>query len=251
MRHTAIKNEGVEAVKQAEGKARKLFWGSLLLNVLIVVHLFYVAGKSGGLLSIVRTFLPAVLLWSLTMTGYAFYVLHTIARQRAETLAGALIDVATGLFNLGYLKSCLEQERRRALEMGTPAIVVYLDMANLEKVNQDFGHTVGDIVLKGVAQLIANNVRRGDVVGRVGGDEFLIIMPETTVQEAESVMDSMRRVIEGYRLSLGKRGTIDFLGCMIGFAIFPSEGERPEDIMAVARQRLAAVASAQQAVSVR
>jgi diguanylate cyclase (GGDEF)-like protein len=222
----------------AEGRARKLFWGSVLLNVLIVVHLVYQTRQLGGFLTVTRTVLPAVLLWSLAMTAYAFTTMNSIATQRAERLANAFTDLSTGLFNLDYLKSCLAHEHKRALEEGTSAAVVYADMVNLEKVNQSFGHAVGDIVLKAIARVIANNVRRGDIVGRVGGDEFLIIMPETTPSEAESVVKNIRRAIGDYRLELGKRGTIDFLSCKTGIAVFPTEADTPEGIMAVARKKL-------------
>jgi diguanylate cyclase (GGDEF)-like protein len=222
----------------AEDRARKLFWGSLLLSVLIVVHMVYQAQRPGGLLAVIRTFLPPVLLWSLTMTAYSFCTLNSIARQRAERLANAFTDLVTGVFNLEYLKSCLEHERKRAVEVGTSAAVVYADLVHLEQVNQSFGHAVGDIVLKAIAQLIAGHVRRGDILGRVGGDEFLIVMPETTAGEAEVVVKAIRKAIRDYRLELGKRGTVDFLNCKTGVAAFPAEAETPIEIIAVARQKL-------------
>lgn len=228
-----------ERLTQAsEGRAKKLFWGSLLLNVLIIVHLVYQTQQPGGLLSVARTVLPAVLLWSLTMTAYAFSTLNSINRHRAERLANAFTDLSTGVFNLDYLKSCLVHEHKRALDEGTTAAVVYADMVNVDKVNQNFGHAVGDIVLKAIAKVISNNVQRGDIVGRVGGDEFLIIMPESTLGEAESVVKKIQGAVRDYRLELGKRGTIDFLNCKVGVAIFPGEGDTPEDIIAVAQKKL-------------
>jgi diguanylate cyclase (GGDEF)-like protein len=122
--------------------------------------------------------------------------------------------------------------------MGTSAAVVYADLVHLEQVNQSFGHAVGDIVLKAIAQLVAGHVRRGDILGRVGGDEFLIVMPETTVGEAEVVVKAIRKAIRDYRLELGKRGTVDFLNCKTGVAAFPAEAETPIEIIAVARQKL-------------
>lgn len=238
MRRMAISDQGAEFSEHAESKAKKLFWGSLVLSVLVIVHVVYLAKSTGGVLATVQTVLPAVLLWSLVMTAYAFHSLCAIARQRSERLSGASTDVSTGVFSLDYLKASLDHERRRAAETGTSTAVAYVDMVNLERANRDFGHTVGDIVLKAVAQLIANGVRRGDVVGRVGGDEFLVIMPETTLEEAASVVTAIKEAIEGYRLDLGKRGAIDFLGCKAGLAVFPSEGESPESIIDVARGRL-------------
>ncbi|MHC4789138.1 MAG: GGDEF domain-containing protein [Planctomycetota bacterium] len=239
MKQTDAADEVEKVAGQAESKAKKLFLGSLLLSALIVVHIVYLAKQAGGLLTtLTQLFLPAVLLWSLVMTAYAFYSLLDIARQRAERLRRNIVDLSTGIFTLDYLRSSLEHERKRALEMGTSAAVAYLDLVNLERVNRSFGHTIGDIVLKGVAQLIGDGIRRGDILGRVGGDEFLIIMPETALEEAGSLVKSIREGIEGYQLDLGKRGAIDFLGCKTGVAAFPEEGHTPEEIIHAASSKL-------------
>jgi diguanylate cyclase (GGDEF)-like protein len=226
-----------EVTRRAEGKARTLFWGSLLLSVLIVLHSIYLSQRAGGALSIISSFLPVVLLWSMAMTAYAFFVLHDIARQRAERLAGGRTDPATGLFSLQYLHSCLEAERRHAIEAGRSAAVIYVDLVNLERVNNEFGHTVGDIVLKAMARLVAANARPGDIVGRVAGDEFLVIMPETSTEEAEAAVERIGGAVAGYDLNLGKRGTIDFIRCRFGVAMFPGEGDA-EGIISVARAKL-------------
>jgi diguanylate cyclase (GGDEF)-like protein len=218
--------------------APKLFWGSLLLSVLIIVHLLFMARAVGGTLALIRSFLPAVLLWSLVLTAYSFHVMHRAARRSAEKLSRDLTDQSTGVFTLSYLHSCLENERQRADQMGVPAAVAYLDLVNLERVNREFGHTVGDIVLKAAAQLLANNVRSGDVVGRVGGDEFLIIMPETNLQQARRLLRDIRAAIENYELDLGNRGKIDFLSCRVGLAVFPAEGG-VQEIVSVARSKMA------------
>ncbi|MHC4592189.1 MAG: GGDEF domain-containing protein, partial [Planctomycetota bacterium] len=200
MRQMDTADQSTELSEHAESKAKKLFWGSLLLSVLVIIHVVYLARRTGGVLATVQTVLPAVLLWSLVMTAYAFHSLCAIARRRSERLTRASTDVNTGVFSLDYLKSSLDHERRRATKTGTSTVVAYVDMVNLERANRNFGHTIGDIVLKAAAQLIATGVRRGDIVGRVGGDEFLVIMPETALEEAASVVTAIREAIEGYRL---------------------------------------------------
>jgi len=230
------KTEEARRAKEAEHRTRHIFWGSLVLSALIVVQIAYVAQKA-GVIGTMQSLLPPVLLWSLVMTGYAFYTLSRIAERRAVD-PPPFTDVNTGVFTLPYLTTWLEQERRHAVDTGEAAIVVYLDLVNLERVNSNAGHAVGDIVLKAVAQLVTSNVRSGDIVGRVGGDEFLVIMPGTTIAEARPVAAAVQEAVANYRLDLGKKGMVDFLRCKAGIAAFPAEGETPEDIMAAARERL-------------
>jgi diguanylate cyclase (GGDEF)-like protein len=222
---------------EAEKRTRHIFWGSLVLCALIVVQIAYMSKDPAGLRGAMRSFLPSVLLWSLCMTGYAFYTLSRISRAKPSAVP-EFADVATGVFTLPYLASCLNHEHKRAQEAGQSAVVVYLDLMHLERVNQNAGHAVGDIVLKAMAQLIAHSVRSGDVVGRVGGDEFLIVMPETTMRQARPIVQSIKEAIAGYRLDLGKKGVVDFLGCQVGMAVFPAEGDTPDSIVAAARARV-------------
>lgn len=243
-------HRGPKPTPATETKARKLFWGSFFLSLLILTHLFFLAQRAGGVLAAIRTTaLPAVLLWSIVVTGYSFYVMQDIASQRGKQIGASFIDSATGVFTLDYLKSCLENERRRVEEIQAgSAIVAYVDMVNLERVNRAFGHAIGDIVLKGLAQQIAGSTRRGDVVGRVGGDEFLIVMPETRPDEAQEVVNAIEEAVKSYRLDLGKKGKIDFVECHVGLAVFPDEGEVPEEVIAAARGRLPkAIAAVRQA----
>jgi diguanylate cyclase (GGDEF)-like protein len=228
-----------QVVGHMESRARRLFWGSLLLSVLIALHSLLAAGEAGGVAAILSSFLPAVILWSLVLTGYSFFSVMRIATERVKRLSSDFTDMGTGVFSLHYLESCLEHEHRRAMETGTaPAVVAYLDLVNLERVNQEFGYAVGDIVLRSVAETLAENVRRGDVVGRVGGDEFLIIMPETTLARGQVEASRIADVIEAFNLDLGKRGVIDYLSARVGLALFPNEGESPQDIVQAARSKL-------------
>lgn len=239
MRGTEVTGAQSEERQEAEERLRSIFWGSVLLSALIVVHHIYLAGRAGGVLATLHGFLPVVLLWSLAVTVYAFYSVWHVSQRRKRVLATAFTDVGTGVFTLGYLKSCLEHERRRALETGASSAVAYVDLVNLDKVNAEFGHAVGDVVLRALAQVIAENVRGGDIVGRVGGDEFLIVMLETESAEAQRVAEGVRICIEDYRLDLGKRGTIEFIGCRVAVADFPAEGETSQDIITAVREKLA------------
>jgi diguanylate cyclase (GGDEF)-like protein len=230
--------EAADIGDAAEMKARRMFWGSLLLSLLIVVHTAYQAFASGSGWSRIGMLLPAVLLWSMVVTCYAFHVLYTVAQHRAGQIADPRMDPNTGVFAVDYILSRLLLERGKALENGVPSMVAYVDLVNLEKVNREFGYTVGNIVLRALAQVVADNVRRWDVVGRVGGDEFVIVMPDTSREAAEAVVANLRESIKIYALDLGPRGKVDFVSCKVGLAAFPGEGYEPEEIVATARDRI-------------
>lgn len=223
---------------EAEYKARILFWGALVLSMLIVVQMVIELKATEGFTMVLRAFLVATLLWSFILSGYAFHLMNRlVAHTRRE--GGRFTDTHTGVFTLEYLKSCLEQEYRRALETGVSATVIYVDMQNLERVNHSFGYTVGDIALKALAQICADEIRSGDILGRVGGDEFLIVLPETNLDQARPVVQNIEQAIREYRLDLGKRGVIDYLSCRTGVAVFPADGGNPEDIIAAAHENMA------------
>ena len=228
----------VAASPVVERKMRRLFWGSLLLSAIVALH-FIIAAARGVTAGPLQPLLPVALLWSLVVTGYAFQAVSALAAERARKRS--FTDERTGVFTLEYLKSCLDQERKRAKEnSGAGAVVLYVDLLQLERVNRLMGYAVGDIVLKSIAQMIADNSRPGDIVGRVGGDEFLVIMPEASPTAAQEAVAHIRDAIETYELDVGKKGVINYLSCKAGAARFPQDGETPEQIISVARERLAA-----------
>lgn len=228
-----------------ERKTRRLFWGSLILSAIVAFHFLFTTGRIRLMDGVLTPLLPVALLWSLVLTGYAFHMVYELAQERGRKLNRAYRDEGTGVFTLDYLEAYLEQEKKRAAgEKSAGTVVLYLDMVGLEKVNRTMGHAVGDIVLNAAGQLIADNARPGDVVGRVGGDEFLIIMPEATPEEAQEAVSRIREAIEAYEFEVGKKGTINYLSCRAGAARLPANGDTPDEVISTARDRLVAANAA-------
>ncbi len=105
-------------------------------------------------------------------------------------------DPKVGLFNARYFAKTLEQELDRANRFDRPLTLVMSDLDLLRRVNNDYGHLAGDAVLRGVAQILAEKAREYDIVARFGGEEFAILMPETTPDEALALVEAMRQAIE-------------------------------------------------------
>ncbi len=130
-------------------------------------------------------------------------------RLREKLRSQSVRDPLTGLYNRRYLDETLDLELARALRSKIPIAVIMLDIDQFKKFNDTFGHEAGDQVLKGVADVLATSMRRGDVAGRFGGEEFLLIMPGADLERAMSRSNTMREAIGALELSQGvqKLGT--------------------------------------------
>jgi diguanylate cyclase (GGDEF)-like protein/PAS domain S-box-containing protein len=100
-------------------------------------------------------------------------------------------DFLTGLFNRRHFEQELTKETDRVARYGTPGAVLVIDLDNFKDVNDTFGHTAGDDVLKGVAALLRARLRQTDIVARIGGDEFAVLLPQTDAGHAQRVADDL------------------------------------------------------------
>ncbi len=108
-------------------------------------------------------------------------------------------DRLTGVFNRHMLDGEMERELARSVRYDSPFSVIILDIDHFKKVNDTYGHHVGDTVLVAISSLLAGNVRETDVVGRWGGEEFLIICPETKIEGATRLAEKLRKKVEELR----------------------------------------------------
>jgi diguanylate cyclase (GGDEF)-like protein len=122
------------------------------------------------------------------------------AKQKTEQLNLKLreisvIDSLTGTYNRRYLLKCLNSLRKTAEKYGQTFSVILLDIDHFKAINDTFGHVAGDKVLKKVCRTIKNNIRETDIFGRLGGEEFMVILPETHKEQAFVVAERIRQDI--------------------------------------------------------
>ena len=103
-----------------------------------------------------------------------------------------LRDSLTGLYNHTTIKEHLRQEFARAHRSDYPLSCVVLDLDHFKEINDTYGHSVGDRVLKSLSQLLERRLRQSDIVGRYGGEEFVLVLPETPVEIALTLVDELR-----------------------------------------------------------
>jgi len=118
--------------------------------------------------------------------------LHQKVKQQAIT------DGLTALYNFRYIKDRLEEEVKRAQRFVHPLALIMADVDYFKEYNDTYGHLEGDKVLKILANILRSNVREVDIVGRYGGEEFMVILPEANEKEAQRIAERIRIKAEGY-----------------------------------------------------
>jgi diguanylate cyclase (GGDEF)-like protein/PAS domain S-box-containing protein len=125
----------------------------------------------------------------------------TLARQELEQIA--LHDTLTGLANRRKFQDRYELERLRQARLGLPLTLILVDVDHFKQVNDVWGHIVGDICLKAVANLLASHLRPIDLVARFGGEEFLVLLADANAKEGAMVAEKLRRALEGKSIDTG------------------------------------------------
>jgi diguanylate cyclase (GGDEF)-like protein len=128
--------------------------------------------------------------------------LHDIVQRQAIT------DDLTGLVNRRRFIEALDAEIERARGFGSPLTIVLADLDNFKQVNDAFGHHGGDVVLRAFADLIRSHVRDVDVSGRIGGEEFAILLPETDRAGAAHVAERMRESLSAIAIAISDEHSI-------------------------------------------
>lgn len=111
-------------------------------------------------------------------------------------------DGLTKLYNRRYLDTLLAQEFERSKRFNHPFTIAIIDIDHFKKINDNFSHQVGDEVIKTVAQIFKNNLRSMDLVGRYGGEEFVIGLLETSLMRAVLVAEKLRRAVEEFNWTI-------------------------------------------------
>jgi diguanylate cyclase (GGDEF)-like protein len=127
------------------------------------------------------------------------------AIERARLARLAVTDDLTLAYNARYLETRLAQELERARRYGTPLSVAMLDLDHFKRVNDSYGHTRGDVALRAFADRVRENTRRVDILVRRGGEEFVLILPETPAAQALALTERVRRACSATPMELAPK----------------------------------------------
>jgi two-component system cell cycle response regulator len=134
--------------------------------------------------------------------------LRAVAAVLAESRDAATTDRLTGIANRPAILAALFNEVERAGRYDRPLSVAFVDIDLFKAVNDTYGHDAGDVVLRGVAATLRSNLRATDTLGRYGGEEFMVILPETDVVAAAALAEKLRQLVAGARFAIESHGTV-------------------------------------------
>ena len=174
-----------------------------------------------------------VVAFNLISIALVMYVAAVIGREQRraheEALRLSRFDSLTTLYSRDYFTSELEQEILRATRTGRPFAVAMLDLDGLKAANDRFGHDWGDNLLKAVADVLRGDVRVTDVAARYGGDEFVLMLPETDLSGAILVAEKVR--VDIARVALPYNGQVVRTSASIGIVTFPHDGRTSAELL--------------------
>jgi diguanylate cyclase (GGDEF)-like protein len=127
--------------------------------------------------------------------------INGISSAIAATQEAATVDKLTGVANRQSLLAALFNEVERSSRYNRPLSVAFVDIDHFKAVNDTHGHAVGDVVLRGVAQAIKTNLRGTDIIGRYGGEEFMLLLAETEVEDGAMLTEKLRDLVQRLRFA--------------------------------------------------
>jgi len=149
-------------------------------------------------------------------------------RRIAHLEALSYTDATTGIFNCRFFKRRLGEEITRARRFDRPLSLVIFDLDDFKILNDTYGHLAGDQILREIAELLLVTIRSIDIACRYGGDEFVVIMPETEGKDCICFTHRLQRTILDHTFRLGRGGENEQISVSMGTAVFPSHADGPE-----------------------
>jgi diguanylate cyclase (GGDEF)-like protein len=153
-------------------------------------------------------------------------------QARDQALQASRFDALTGLYNRSFFFTTMEQEIRRSDRMGRGFTMLMLDLDDLKPVNDTFGHQWGDRLIKAIAGVIRHTIRFTDSAARYGGDEFVVLLPETDASGGYVVGEKLRRDIAVLTLHAADRNVRSSVS--VGLVTYPDDGTSIEQLVAAA-----------------
>jgi len=166
------------------------------------------------------------------LASFAALAIHN-ARLHNKTKMMAITDFLTGLYNHRYFQQIFAQELGRAKRYQKLMSLIIIDIDNFKSFNDRFGHAVGDKVLIAIGEIISRSLRKVDYAFRYGGEEFVLILPETSLDNAILIADRLRETIAAEAVLNVPEAVGSHITVSAGVACFPENGTNREDLFSL------------------
>ena len=184
-------------------------------------------------------------------SGEAFHDSKKLAQLCAEQISMAIANVRmrdqlhdqsvrdplTGLFNRRHMTETLRKAISRSQQTGCPLSLIAVDVDHFKKFNDTHGHDAGDMVLRAVGSVLETGCDRDEVACRIGGEEFMLILPDNTPDDAMTRAEQIRQAVEAITVRYGEK-SLPRITISVGVAHYPTHGVMPQDLMRVADDAL-------------
>lgn len=212
---------------------------TILLAIYVMAHILFEDYFSMGVFPQLQKVGICVILGGLVLLCMAqwLFMRHTTRRSRRKIEELTFKDALTNVYNYRYLDRHLEQELRIAKRFHVALSVVYMDLDDFKRINDQSGHQFGNGVLSETGNFLKVASRATDLVGRMGGDEFLIVLPNTSRDEAQIVAERIRHRMETHGFEVEGRKVPDLTASM-GVATFPLDAQNKEGLISSSDQAM-------------
>lgn len=184
-------------------------------------------------------------------TDEAFHASKKLAQLSAEQISMAIANVRmrdqlhdqsvrdplTGLFNRRHMLETLRKSINRSQQTGAPLSLIAVDVDHFKKFNDTHGHDAGDMVLRAVGAALEQGCDRDEVACRIGGEEFMLILPDNTSDDAVTRAEQLRQAVEAVSVRYGEK-SLPRITISVGVSHYPAHGTMPQDLMRAADDAL-------------
>ncbi|MEM9247354.1 MAG: sensor domain-containing diguanylate cyclase [Pseudomonadota bacterium] len=154
-------------------------------------------------------------------------------RMRDELQDQSIRDALTGLYNRRHLTDALRRHMAFAAREGTTVALLSIDVDFFKRFNDNYGHDAGDMVLRAVGEVLERGTNGNELACRPGGEEFMVVLPDSSVPDALHRAETLREQIQSISLRYGEK-TLPSITASFGVALSPQDGSMPQDLMRAA-----------------
>lgn len=214
-----------------------LFYGYLTLIPILIWEFIQILEKKYVYIGVFCTmFLFCLFSYTVARAAYLLLVKHLELEYNYKTLSQRVSvmkdkykeqanhDLLTGLYNRHFLNTYLQLEINKARRMKQNLSIIMLDIDFFKNFNDSYGHEAGDKILQSLGNLLTQSIRKYDIACRYGGEEFLVVLPNTSLEQAERIAESLRQSVKGISVQKGLH-VIEGVTLSLGISSYPKDGE--------------------------